>query len=81
MALDALRAGFGKEPLHFVLEFLANQVVFQDGDNKDLVEFWDGLASENPTVNNFRSCCEREDSQGEDSYEEKKALSDWVSPR
>ena len=53
MAPDALDARFGEQPLHFIFKFLAYEVVFQDSDDKNLLELRHGLIGENPTVNNF----------------------------
>lgn len=55
MAPDSLDVGFGEQSFHLILKFLAYQVVFQDRDDQEFPEFWHGMASENPTVNNLRT--------------------------
>ena len=81
MAPDALDAGFGEQPFHLVLKFLAYEVVFHNGDDKYFLELWHGLSTENPRVNDFRVGEQRGDGYTQNSrYKEEKMHSDTVGP-
>ena len=81
MAPDALDAGFREQSFHFILKFLAYQIVFHNSDNKDFLELWHGLASVNPRVNDFRAGKQRRDNYGHNCKCKKdEVYSDTVRP-
>ena len=81
MAPGALDAGFREQSFHLILKLLAYEIVFHNSDNKDFLELWHGLASENPRMNNFRAGKQRGDNHAQESkYKKERMYSDAVRP-
>lgn len=74
MAPDALDAEFGEQPFHFILKFLAYEVIFQNRDDQDFLELWQGLVRKNPTVHNFRTGKQRRRNRRQGSQYKKEEM-------
>lgn len=70
---DTFDVRFGKKPFHFILKFLSYEVVLQNRDDQDFLEFWHGLVPD-PVVNNFRVTKQWGNSQEEKGEPEKECV-------